>query len=46
MFLLLSQTIAYAADVLEEAGQKEVFTVGTSQLLSCRSSGTQTRPTS
>ena len=32
MFLLLSQTIAYAADVLEEAGQKEVFTVGTSQL--------------
>lgn len=33
MFLLLSQTIAYAADVLEEAGQEEVFTVGTSQLL-------------
>ena len=33
MFLLLSQTIAYAEDVLEEAGQKEVFTVGTSQLL-------------
>ena len=33
MFLLLSQTIAYAADVQEEAGQKEVFTVGTSQLL-------------
>ena len=33
MFLLLSQTIAYAADVLEEAGQKEVFTVGPSQLL-------------
>ncbi len=33
MFLLLSQTIAYAADVLEEAGQKEVFTMGTSQLL-------------
>ena len=33
MFLLLSQTIADAADVLEEAGQKEVFTVGTSQLL-------------
>lgn len=33
MFLLLSQTIAYAADVLQEAGQKEVFTVGTSQLL-------------
>lgn len=33
MFLLLSQTIAYAADVLQEAGQKEVFTVGISQLL-------------
>ena len=33
MFLLLSQTIAYAADVLQEAGQKEVFTVCTSQLL-------------
>ena len=33
LFLLLSQTIAYAADVLQEAGQKEVFTVGTSQLL-------------
>lgn len=33
MFLLLSQTIAYAADVLEEAGQKEVFTMGASQLL-------------
>lgn len=33
VFLLLSQTIAYAADVLQEAGQKEVFTVGTSQLL-------------
>ena len=33
MFLLLSQTIAYAADMLQEAGQKEVFTVGTSQLL-------------
>ena len=33
MFLLLSQTIAYAADVLPEAGQKDVFTVGTSQLL-------------
>ena len=46
MFLLLSQTIAYAADVLQEAGQKEVFTVGTSQLLKLRSSGTQTRPTS
>lgn len=33
MFLLLSQTVAYAVDVLEEAGQKEVFTTGTTQLL-------------
>ena len=33
MFLLLSQTIAYAADVLDEAGQKEVFTAGVGQLL-------------
>ena len=33
MFLLLSQTIAYAADVLEEAGQREVFTMGANQLL-------------
>ena len=32
MFLLLSQTIAYAADVLQERAE-EVFTVGTSQLL-------------
>ena len=33
MFLLLSQTVAYAADALEEAGQKEIFTAGTTQLL-------------
>ena len=33
MFLLLSQTVAYAADVLEEAGQREVYTVGASRLL-------------
>lgn len=33
MFLLLSQTITYAADALEDAGQKEVFTTGTTQLL-------------
>jgi len=33
LFLLLSQTIAYAADVLEEAGQKEVVTAGANQLL-------------
>lgn len=32
-FLLLSQTIAYAADALDEAGQKEVFTSGANQLL-------------
>lgn len=33
LFLLLSQTIAYAEDVLEEAGRKEVVTAGASQLL-------------
>lgn len=33
MFLLLSQTIAYAVEVLEDAGQKEVVTAGASQLL-------------
>jgi heat-inducible transcriptional repressor len=33
MFLLLSQTVAYAVDVLEEAGQKEIFTAGATQLL-------------
>jgi len=33
MFLLLSQTIAYAVDVLEEASGREVVTVGTNQLL-------------
>lgn len=33
MFLLLSQTVAYAVDALEEAGQKEVFTAGATQLL-------------
>lgn len=33
MFLLLSQTISYAVEVLEDAGQKEVFTIGASQLL-------------
>ncbi len=33
MFLLLSQTIAYAVDVLEEAGQKEVYTAGVTQVL-------------
>ena len=33
MFLLLSQTIAYAADVLEEAEKREVVTVGARELL-------------
>lgn len=33
LFLLLSQTIAYAADALEEAGQREIVTAGASQLL-------------
>ena len=33
MFLLLSQTVAYAVDVLEEAGQREIVTAGTNQLL-------------
>ncbi|MDD3346361.1 heat-inducible transcriptional repressor HrcA [Oscillibacter sp.] len=33
LFLLLSQTIAYAVDVLEEAGQREIITAGASQLL-------------
>jgi heat-inducible transcriptional repressor len=33
LFLLLSQTVAYAADALEEAGQKEVYTAGVTQVL-------------
>jgi len=33
LFLLLSQTVSYAVDVLEEAGQKEIFTSGANQLL-------------
>ena len=33
LFLLLSQTVSYAADVLEEAGQKEIYTAGANQLL-------------
>ena len=33
MFLLLSQTIAYGADVLEEAEKREVVTVGARELL-------------
>ena len=32
-FLLLSQAVSYAADVLEEAGQREIVTAGASQLL-------------
>lgn len=33
LFLLLSQAVSYAADVLTEAGHREVFTAGASQLL-------------
>ena len=33
LFLLLSQTISYAADCLEEAGQREIVTAGTKELL-------------
>lgn len=33
LFLLLSQTVSYAVDVLEEAGQREIVTAGANQLL-------------
>lgn len=33
LFLLLSQTVAYAVDVLEEAAQREIVTAGTNQIL-------------
>ncbi len=33
VFLLLSQTVAYAVDALEEAGHREVFTAGATELL-------------
>lgn len=33
LFLLLSQTIAYAVDVLDEASQREIVTTGANQLL-------------
>ncbi len=33
LFLLLSQTVAYAVDVLEEASQREIITAGANQLL-------------
>lgn len=33
LFLLLSQTVAYAVDTLEEAGQRAVITAGANQLL-------------
>ena len=33
LFLLLSQTVGYAVDVLEEAGQREIITAGANQLL-------------
>ena len=33
LFLLLSQTVGYAVDALEEAGHREIITAGTNQLL-------------
>ncbi len=33
MFLLLSQTVSYAVDVLEESGRREIITAGTNQIL-------------
>lgn len=33
IFLLLSQTVSYAVDALEEAGQREIVTAGANQLL-------------
>jgi len=33
LFLLLSQTVSYAADMLEEAGRREIITAGANQLL-------------
>jgi len=33
LFLLLSQTVAYAADVLDEAGHREIYTSGAKELL-------------
>ena len=33
VFLLLSQTVSYAADALEEAGRREIITTGANQLL-------------
>ena len=33
LFLLLSQIVSYASDTLEEAGQREIYTAGASQLL-------------
>ena len=33
LFLLLSQTVSYAAEVLDEAGRKEIYTAGATQLL-------------
>ena len=33
LFLLLSQTISYAADTLEEAGQRDIVTAGAKELL-------------
>ena len=33
LFLLLSQTVGYAVDALDEAGQREIITAGANQLL-------------
>ena len=33
LFLLLSQTVSYAVDILEEASQREIVTAGTKELL-------------
>ena len=33
LFLMLSQTVGYAVDALEEAGQREIITAGANQLL-------------
>lgn len=33
LFLLLSQTVAYAVDAMDEAGQREIFTSGAKELL-------------
>lgn len=45
LFLLLSQTVNYAVDVLEESNHREFIMGGTNQLLKLPwSSGTPTKP--